>query len=96
TDKGLADLPITKGTLDIMEAAGLGRGIFAEVDPNPSEINLHAGVDAYKAGGHDGVIAFGGGSGLDLGKMVAFYAGQNRPIWDFEDVDDWWTRADAD
>lgn len=96
TDKGLADLPITQATLDIMEAAGLGRGMFSDVDPNPSEINLHAGVEAYKAGGHDGVIAFGGGSGLDLGKMVAFYAGQTRPIWDFEDVGDWWTRADAD
>ena len=46
--------------------------------------------------GHDGVIAFGGGSGLDLGKMVAFMAGQTRPLWDFEDVGDWWTRADAD
>lgn len=96
TDKGLADLPITQATLDIMEAAGLGRGMFSDVDPNPSEINLHAGVEAYKAGGHDGVIAFGGGSGLDLGKMVAFYAGQTRPIWDFEDIGDWWTRADAD
>ncbi|MCK0126820.1 iron-containing alcohol dehydrogenase [Gelidibacter sp. F2691] len=96
TDKGLADLPITQATLDIMDAAGLGRGMFSDVDPNPSEINLHAGVDAYKAGGHDGVVAFGGGSGLDLGKMVAFFAGQSRPIWDFEDIGDWWTRADAD
>jgi alcohol dehydrogenase class IV len=96
TDKGLADLPITTATLDIMEAAGLGRGLFADVDPNPNEKNLDAGVAAYKAGGHDGVIAFGGGSGLDLGKMVAFMAGQTRPVWDFEDIGDWWTRADAD
>ncbi len=96
TDKGLAPLPITAQALDILEAAGLGRGLFSEVDPNPSELNLAAGVAAYKAGDHDGVIAFGGGSGLDLGKMVAFHAGQTRPIWDFEDVGDWWTRADAD
>ncbi|MQY44063.1 iron-containing alcohol dehydrogenase [Epibacterium sp. SM1969] len=96
TDKGLADLPITAATLDILEAAGLGRGLFSDVDPNPNELNLAAGVEAYNAGGHDGVIAFGGGSGLDLGKMVAFMAGQTRPIWDFEDVGDWWTRADAD
>ncbi|MES0883358.1 iron-containing alcohol dehydrogenase [Roseibium sp. SCP14] len=96
TDKGLADLPITRSTLDIMEAAGLGRGLFFEVDPNPNEKNLEAGVKAYNAGGHDGVIAFGGGSGLDLGKMVAFMAGQTRPVWDFEDIGDWWTRADAD
>ena len=96
TDKGLANLPITQETLDLLEAAGLGRAMFSEVDPNPNEKNLDAGVAAYKAGGHDGVIAFGGGSGLDLGKMVAFMAGQTRPVWDFEDVDDWWTRADAD
>ncbi|WIY26038.1 iron-containing alcohol dehydrogenase [Parasedimentitalea psychrophila] len=96
TDKGLAALPITSATLDIMEAAGLGRGLFSDVDPNPNEKNLEAGVAAYNAGGYDGVIAFGGGSGLDLGKMVAFMAGQTRPLWDFEDIGDWWTRADAD
>lgn len=96
TDKGLAELPITRNALDIMEAAGLGRAIFSQVDPNPNEKNLDAGIAAYKAGNHDGVIAFGGGSGLDLGKMVAFMAHQTRPVWDYEDVDDWWTRADAD
>ena len=96
TDKGLANLPIALATLDLMEAAGLGRAIFADVDPNPTEVNAEAGIKAYRDGGHDGVIAFGGGSGLDLGKLVAFMAGQTRPIWDFEDVDDWWTRADAD
>lgn len=96
TDRGLASLPVTAQTLDVMEAAGLGRAVFADVDPNPNETNLSAGVAAYNAGGHDGVIAFGGGSGLDLGKMVAFMAGQTRPVWDFEDIGDWWTRADAD
>ncbi|SEK69614.1 Alcohol dehydrogenase, class IV [Roseovarius nanhaiticus] len=96
TDKGLADLPITQQVLDLMESAGFGRGMFSDVDPNPNEINLAAGVTAYLEGGHDGVIAFGGGSGLDLGKMVAFMAHQTRPVWDYEDVDDWWTRADAD
>lgn len=96
TDKGLATLPITQATLDILEAAGLGRALFAEVDPNPNDINLAAGVEAYRDGNHDGVIAFGGGSGLDLGKMVAFMAGQTRPVWDFEDIADWWTRADAE
>ncbi|NOX40453.1 MAG: iron-containing alcohol dehydrogenase [Alphaproteobacteria bacterium] len=96
TDKGLASLPITAATLDLLDAAGLGRAMFSEVDPNPNELNLADGVKAYRDGGHDGVIAFGGGSGLDLGKMVAFMAGQTRPLWDFEDVDDWWSRADAD
>lgn len=94
TDKGLADLPITTAALDLLDAAGLGRAMFSEVDPNPNEKNLEAGLSVYRAGGHDGVIAFGGGSGLDLGKMVAFMSGQSRPVWDFEDVDDWWSRAD--
>jgi len=96
TDKGLANMEITQNTLDVLEAAGLGRALFADVDPNPNEANLNAGVAAFKSGDHDGVIAFGGGSGLDLGKMVAFMAGQTRPVWDFEDIGDWWTRADAD
>ena len=95
TDKGLADLPITQSTLDIMAKAGLGRAIFADVDPNPNEINVAAGLEAYRAGQHDGVVAFGGGSGLDLGKVLAFMTGQTRPLWDFEDIGDWWTRADA-
>ena len=96
TDKMLASLPITIATLDLMEAGGLGRGLFSEVDPNPTEENVNAGIAAYRAGGHDGVIAFGGGSGLDLGKVIAFMVGQTRPLWDFEDIGDWWTRADAD
>ncbi|MEL7173301.1 MAG: iron-containing alcohol dehydrogenase, partial [Pseudomonadota bacterium] len=96
TDRGLADMAITAKALDVLEATGLGRALFAEVDPNPDERNLAAGIEAFKAGGHDGVVAFGGGSGLDLGKMIAFMAGQTRPVWDFEDIGDWWTRADAD
>lgn len=96
TDRGLAPMPITQNALDILEAAGLGRALFADVDSNPTDVNLDAGVKAFKAGGHDGVVAFGGGSGLDLGKCVAFMAGQSRPVWDFEDVGDWWTRASVE
>jgi len=96
TDKGLASLPITAKALDILEHAGLGRAIFSDVDPNPNEGNLAAGIAAYKAGGHDGIVAFGGGSGLDLAKLVALMADQTIPVWDLEDIGDWWTRANAD
>ncbi len=96
TDRGLAALDITGRTLDLLDAGGLGRGIFSDVDPNPNEHNAAAGVAVYREGGYDGVIAFGGGSGLDLGKVIAFMAGQTKPLWDFEDIDDWWTRANAD
>ena len=96
TDRGLAGLPITASTLALLEQAGLGNALFADVDPNPNEKNLVAGIEAFNAGGHDGVIAFGGGSGLDLGKLIAFMCRQTRPVWDFEDIGDWWTRADAD
>ena len=95
TDKALASLPITVQALDILAAAGLGRAVFSEVDPNPNEGNMEAGIAVYRAGGHDGVVCFGGGSALDLGKMIALMAGQTVSVWDLEDVDDWWTRADA-
>ena len=96
TDRGLAGMAMTARTLDRLDAAGLGRAIFADVGSDPSDADVEAGVRAYRDGGFDGVIAFGGGSGLDLGKAIAFMAGQTRPIWDFEDIGDWWTRADAD
>ncbi|MBY5988986.1 iron-containing alcohol dehydrogenase [Roseovarius atlanticus] len=96
TDRGLKSMDITTRTLDLMEAAGLGRAIFAEVDPNPSDANVEEGLKFYRDGGFDGVIAFGGGSGLDLAKTLAFMAGQTRPVWDFEDIGDWWTRADPE
>jgi alcohol dehydrogenase class IV len=95
TDKALASLPITKQALDILEAAGLGRAVFSEVDPNPNEGNMEAGLKVYRAGGHDGVVCFGGGSALDLGKMIALMADQKVSVWELEDVGDWWTRADA-
>ena len=96
TDRGLASMAITGHALDILDEAGLGRAIFSDVDPNPNERNLEAGVKAFRDGGHDGVVAFGGGSGLDLGKAVAFMVGQTRPVWDFEDIGDWWTRASTE
>lgn len=97
TDKALASLPITAAALDVLEQAGLGRAVFSDVDPNPNEGNMAAGIAVYNAGRHDGVIAFGGGSALDLGKMIALMAGQRADlsVWDLEDIDDWYTRADA-
>lgn len=97
TDRALASLPITAQALGVLEAAGLGRAMFSGVDANPTEANMVEGIAAYKAGKHDGVIAFGGGSALDLGKMVALMAHQRADlsVWDLEDIDDWYTRADA-
>ncbi|MGI9486432.1 MAG: iron-containing alcohol dehydrogenase, partial [Geminicoccaceae bacterium] len=95
TDAGLKDLPITSDALERLLGVGLGAALFSDVQSNPTDLNLEAGIEAFKAGDHDGVVAFGGGSGLDLGKLVAFQAGQTRPVWDFEDIGDWWMRADS-
>ena len=95
TDAGLATMDITRRALRLMADAGMAVEVFAEVRPNPVEANLSAGIEVYREGGHDGVIAFGGGSALDVGKLIAFMAGQVLPVWDFEDVGDNWTRADA-
>jgi alcohol dehydrogenase len=94
TDPGLARLPVIQRVLDLLREAGLNPGLFSELRPNPTGSNVEAGLAVFRAGGHDGVVAVGGGSGLDTGKAVAFMAGQTRPLWDFEDVGDWWKRAD--
>jgi alcohol dehydrogenase class IV len=95
TDAGVASLPITDTTLSLCRAAGLNISVFSEVKPNPVGANVEAGITAIRAGQHDGVIAFGGGSALDVAKTLALMAGQTRPVWDFEDIGDNWTRADA-
>jgi alcohol dehydrogenase class IV len=95
TDPGLADLPMVKQAIERNKAAGLPTGLFSQVQGNPTGKNVEDGVKAFKDGNHDGVIAFGGGSALDAAKAVALMAGQKRPLFDFEDVDDWFTRVDV-
>jgi len=96
TDKGLAELPITTTAMNVLKDAGMEAGFFSEVFPNPDEKSLEAGLNTYRNDAHDGVVAFGGGSALDLAKIIAFMSGQARPVWDFEDIGDYWTRADVD
>ena len=96
TDGGLVELPMLRDAVSACKQAGLDINVFSDVKSNPIDKNVTDGVVALHAGDHDGVIAFGGGSALDVGKVIAFMSGQTRPIWDFEDVGDWWTRADPD
>ena len=96
TDPGLAQLPMVADAVRACADAGLEIAVFSDLKPNPVGTNVETGVAAFEAGNHDGVIAFGGGSGLDVGKAVALMVGQSRPIWDFEDRADWWRRADPD
>ncbi len=95
TDPGLAGLPMIREAIEANKASGVPTGLFSNVQGNPTGKNVEDGVAAFKAGKHDGVIAFGGGSALDAAKAVALMVGQKRPIWDFEDIGDWWTRVDA-
>lgn len=96
TDPGLTRLPPLAAVTSVLDDAGLASALFADLRPNPVGRDVLAGVEAFRSGTHDGVIALGGGSALDVGKVIAFLAGQSRPLWDFEDVGDNWTRADAD
>jgi alcohol dehydrogenase class IV len=90
TDEGLSAAPMIRSALSALKDVAL----FGAVRGNPASSHVEAGLAAYRKGRHDGVVAFGGGSALDAGKVVAFMSGQTRPLWDFEDVGDWWTRAD--
>jgi alcohol dehydrogenase class IV len=83
TDRVLAPLPMVARTLELLEVAGLGRSIFSGVDPNPTELNLQAGLEAYHAGKQDGVVAFGGGSGLDPRQADCVHVGADAPVVGF-------------
>ena len=95
TDPGLAAMAMVADAAQACRDAGLACEVFSDVKANPVEANVAEGVRAFRDGGHDGVIGFGGGSALDAAKAAALMSGQSRPIWDFEDREDWWTRADA-
>ncbi|RPH53196.1 MAG: iron-containing alcohol dehydrogenase [Lysobacterales bacterium] len=95
TDPVLAAMPMIESAVAACRSAGLACEVFSDVQANPIEANVTNGVAAYRSGGHDGVIAFGGGSALDAGKAIALMIGQTRPIWDFEDREDWFTRVNV-
>lgn len=95
TDNGLASSRMIVDILALLRAAGLPAQLFADVKSNPTDANLSVGIAAFRSGDHDGVVAVGGGSALDVGKCIAFMVAQSRPVWDFEDVGDWWMRAET-
>jgi alcohol dehydrogenase class IV len=96
TDKGLSNSEIVKNTILVLKDNNVQVELFSDVVGNPTGTNVNVGVKSYKDNQCDGVIAFGGGSGLDVGKAIAFMSGQNLPIWDFEDVKNNWTKANSD
>ena len=93
TDPGLLQTPIIE---EINSNLSSKTNIYSDVQGNPTGTNVTNGVKVFLEGNHDGVIAIGGGSGMDAGKGIAFLAHQSRPLWDFEDIGDWWTRANSD
>ena len=95
TDPGLAELPVIPQVMDMLKAAKLSPGLYTAIKSNPNGENVEEGVTCYRDNGHDGVIAFGGGSALDAAKAIALMAGQDRPLWDFEDIGDNWTRVNV-
>lgn len=96
TDPALASLPMIAEAVKALVTAGQSAEVYSDLQGNPVEENVTKGVEAYRRGKHDGVIAFGGGSALDTGKAIALMVGQSRPLWDFEDREDWFTRVNVD
>tara|TARA_B100001013_G_scaffold23037_1_gene12813 strand:- start:916 stop:2073 length:1158 start_codon:yes stop_codon:yes gene_type:complete len=94
TDKDLINLPMVKSIISHLKKKFHKLSLFSNFSGNPIGENVDEGVKVFNENKCDGIIAFGGGSGLDVGKAIAFMSGQSRPIWDFEDIGDYWTRAD--
>ena len=95
TDKDLINLPFIIQIISEIKVKFKELSIFSNFSGNPIGENVDEGVNEFKINNCDGVIAIGGGSAIDVGKAIAFMSGQNRPIWDFEDIGDYWKRADT-
>lgn len=95
TDPALAKLPLIADASKVLTDAGVPNAVFSEIQGNPVDPNVTLGVEVFRKGSHDGVVAFGGGSALDVGKAIALMVGQTRPIFDFEDREDWYTRVNV-
>ena len=95
TDKDLINLDLIKNIILRLKKSFKNLAIFSNFTGNPIGENVEEGVKVYNTSNCDGVIALGGGSGLDVGKAIAFMSNQSRPLWDFEDISDYWTRADS-
>ena len=95
TDPGIAVLPMLKNIVNLTKKAGLTASVFSQIKSNPTGKNVEDGVSSFRQGKHDGIIAFGGGSALDAAKAIALMVGQDRPLWDFEDIGDNWTRVNT-
>ena len=96
TDKNLNDNEIIINLKNKLNSFNLPHSVFSQVDSNPTEKNLTKGLEVLKKGSFDGVIAIGGGSALDLGKLIAFMTAQDLPVWEFEDLSDNWKRASTE
>ncbi len=96
TDPGLSEMGMVRQLVGDCEQAGLKIGLFSGIKPNPTGENIEDGMVAYRSGRHDGIIALGGGSGLDAGKAIAVAVHQRCTLWDLEDVGDNWLNADPD
>ncbi len=96
TDRGLEGHHIINTCLGVLKKGGFAPELFCKVDPNPTQVNLEEGLSALKSLDSDGIVAIGGGSALDLGKLIAFMAVQTLPVWEFEDFGDLWKKADAE
>ncbi len=96
TDNGLSKLDIIQNALEDIKRKGIETKLYSQVEGNPTGTNVKKGVEFYQRNNCDGVIAFGGGSALDVGKAIAFMTSQTLPIWEFEDIGENWTKANLD
>ena len=96
TDKDLINLPFIKNIISDLNNKFNKLSVFSNFSGNPIGENVEEGVVEFNKNKCDGVITVGGGSALDVGKAIAFMCVQSRPIWDFEDIGDYWKRANED
>ena len=86
SDPGVVKAGLVERARDVLRHAGIAHQLFDRVQLDPTEQDAFDGLDAFRQGKCDGVIAIGGGSPLDAAKLIQLLVTHEPPLSRYDDA----------